>query len=165
MCLCPEPRLNTLSCGASDCQGYTAHTVETNTATTLDNTTCPKCYKPYYYIGDPIGDISNLICACGTGPGMFLPKNKYDMPSFGWECPRCHKINSPFMQQCSCPSPTFTMQTSNWGASGFPPACEHDFGEGECCYEECKFYCGNPERAKEKRAYFSALAKAIVDLI
>ena len=25
---------------------------------------CPKCGKPYYYVGDPVGDISQLVCTC-----------------------------------------------------------------------------------------------------
>ena len=28
------------------------------------NATCPKCGKPYMYIGDPIGDVSQLVCTC-----------------------------------------------------------------------------------------------------
>lgn len=38
------------------------------------NATCPKCGKPYMYIGDPVGDISQLICTC--------PKDRIDW--FGW---------------------------------------------------------------------------------
>lgn len=26
----------------------------------------------------------------------------------GWECPRCHKVNSPFVLTCDCPPFTFT---------------------------------------------------------
>lgn len=28
------------------------------------------------------------------------------LPLLGWECPRCHKINSPFIFTCNCPIPT-----------------------------------------------------------
>ena len=43
-------------------------------ATWVVNATCPKCGKPYLYIGDPIGDITSMICTC--------PKDKMDWN--GW---------------------------------------------------------------------------------
>lgn len=30
----------------------------------------------------------------------------------GWECPRCHKIHSPFSTVCDCPAATFTSASS-----------------------------------------------------
>ena len=156
MCLCVTS--NKAECGASDC-------VNTNLFFSGSSSTiCPECGKPYYYIGDPIWNMADLICDCGRGPGMFLPKNEYDLPSFGWECPRCHKIHAPWIAHCDCPALTFSTNTGNWGASRFPPVCEHDFGEGNCYHEECKFYCGDPKKAREKRDYFSGLARAIANL-
>lgn len=32
--------------------------------------TCQKCGKPYMYIGDPVGDISQLICTCNQGASV-----------------------------------------------------------------------------------------------
>lgn len=27
----------------------------------------------------------------------------------GWECPRCHKIHSPYVQECDCAPKTYTV--------------------------------------------------------
>ena len=39
-------------------------TSTSSSATWTVNATCPKCGKPYMYIGDPVGDVSQLICTC-----------------------------------------------------------------------------------------------------
>lgn len=31
-----------------------------------------------------------------------LPEPEPIAPLMGWECPRCHKIHSPFVTECSC---------------------------------------------------------------
>lgn len=36
-------------------------------------------------------------------------KKKEAPPLMGWECPRCHKVNSPFVLGCDCPPFTFTI--------------------------------------------------------
>jgi hypothetical protein len=43
---------------------------------------------------------SPLKCSCPS-PSYTV---SYDLSTLqGWECPRCHKINSPYIQSCNCP--------------------------------------------------------------
>ncbi len=32
----------------------------------------------------------------------------------GWECPRCGRINAPWVRQCDCSRSNWTITTSNW---------------------------------------------------
>ena len=41
---------------------------------------------------------------------------------FGWECPRCFKIHSPFSVTCDCPPRTFTSSGSSSLPITFHPA-------------------------------------------
>ena len=34
-----------------------------------------------------------------------IPTPKEVNNGIGWECPRCHKINAPFIESCNCPIP------------------------------------------------------------
>lgn len=62
---------------------------------------CPKCGKPYYYIGDPtIGNISDLICQCHV-----LKENSCGVQVHlgirqGWVCPKCGRVFSPDIIEC-----------------------------------------------------------------
>ena len=38
----------------------------------------------------------------------------------GWICPRCGKVNAPFVEQCTCESDTSTLPISDAG-------CVHDW--------------------------------------
>ena len=38
----------------------------------------------------------------------------------GWICPRCGKVNAPFIEQCTCENDTSTLPISNMG-------CVHDW--------------------------------------
>ncbi|MBL7882559.1 MAG: hypothetical protein JNL69_00705 [Bacteroidia bacterium] len=33
---------------------------------------------------------------------------------FGWTCPRCMKVHSPYSTQCDCPPPTYTTSSSSF---------------------------------------------------
>jgi len=33
----------------------------------------------------------------------------------GWECPRCHKIHSPFVRECDCIPPVYNVPTTTLG--------------------------------------------------
>ena len=33
---------------------------------------------------------------------------------YGWTCPRCMKVHSPYSAQCDCPPPTFTTSASTF---------------------------------------------------
>jgi hypothetical protein len=50
---------------------------------------CPNCqgYKTMPYTWN--STFSPRMCSCTKEP-------------IGWECPRCHKINSPFKENCNC---------------------------------------------------------------
>jgi len=39
--------------------------------------------------------------------------NEPESSLMGWECPRCHKIHSPFIPACDCPPQTITSSTIN----------------------------------------------------
>lgn len=57
---------------------------------------CPKCGKPYYYIGDPIGDVSQLICQCNNKKAV---QPNY-APVYGWVCPICGAVYAPWVGKC-----------------------------------------------------------------
>ena len=38
------------------------------------------------------------------------PQKTYN-PQYGWECPRCHCINAPWVRQCECKRNTYTYTT------------------------------------------------------
>lgn len=79
-----------------------------NTAGDYYNYCCPKCGKPYYYIGDPIGDIDNLICTC------YKKENEaFTFIQTGWMCPRCKRVNAPWVTTCSCSPITTWDWTTN----------------------------------------------------
>ena len=59
---------------------------------------CPICGKPYCYF-DPIADIEDRICKC----------NKQSFSPTGWICPRCGKVNAPWVSGCNCPNYTVTI--------------------------------------------------------
>jgi len=62
-----------------------------------------KKYCPYYDNHRCTLWISNMI-ECG----MFKEDNKEKenkSPMMGWICPRCGKVNSPFIPECDCPPP------------------------------------------------------------
>lgn len=41
--------------------------------------------------------------------GLYEPEPQL----MGWECPRCHKIHSPFIPACDCPPQIITSSTIN----------------------------------------------------
>ena len=64
---------------------------------------CARCGKPYIYICDVMGDISQYVCTC-TGMTQPMPIPNYNPPQelLGWICPRCKKVNAPFVTECDC---------------------------------------------------------------
>ena len=42
-------------------------------------------------------------------------------PQQGWECPRCGKINAPWISQCNCPRDSWTISWSAGNTTGDPP--------------------------------------------
>lgn len=74
---------------------------------------CPKCGKPYIYVGDPIGDIAQLVCVC--------PKEYFVNMERGWICPRCNRVNAPWVRQCTCPggtTPPYIVTCNEKGTAG-----------------------------------------------
>lgn len=39
----------------------------------------------------------------------------------GWECPRCAKINAPFVTACSCTPSSYASAGPVWTVPGMPP--------------------------------------------
>lgn len=97
-------------------------TITTTTGTTdsvyfrLGNGRCARCGKPYVYVGDVPAMSPPLWCTCPVEvPSVFGPKGSgglYDAlmrdrarergKAAPWECPRCHAINAPHVDRCSC---------------------------------------------------------------
>lgn len=52
--------------------------------------------------------MATVCCGQYTIPGVcqhcpMRPQSYFTVPTMGWECPRCHKINAPTVTQCNCP--------------------------------------------------------------
>ena len=67
-----------------------------STANDTFSNRCPKCGKPYYYIGDPIGDMSTMICQCHV-PDQVFPNLS---SNHGWICPKCGRCFAPSVTEC-----------------------------------------------------------------
>lgn len=65
---------------------------------TAHGTHCPKCYRPYIYIGDipPNGFTEGFepYCTCNV--------KKETSKNIGWICPVCGAGLSPFITVCPC---------------------------------------------------------------
>lgn len=57
----------------------------------------------------PIDDLPPLP------PGPSTPAPPAPLITYGWECPRCRKINAPSVTSCDCPAHPYT------GPGWFPP--------------------------------------------
>jgi hypothetical protein len=57
---------------------------------------CPHC--------GCVGGIHNLGCP-NYGTAQPYPISYYVYPSTGWICPRCQKVNAPWISSCDCPAP------------------------------------------------------------
>ena len=57
-------------------------------------TFCEKCGKPAIYVGDPIGNIEDLICQCHKEETF---KTSYN---YGWICPKCGHVYAPWVHSC-----------------------------------------------------------------
>lgn len=58
---------------------------------------CPKCGKPYMYIGDPVDNLEDLICTCGRKKNN---DNEQYFYQIGWICPKCGRVFSPSTTEC-----------------------------------------------------------------
>jgi len=63
---------------------------------------------------------NNFCSNCDPNVGDYKIKKIYEYPELkqvnypmGWECPRCSKINSPTVKQCTC-SPVVTQSDSTY---------------------------------------------------
>ena len=57
---------------------------------------CPRCGKPYYYLGDWFDD-SPPICDCGIKQWWGGRENS---SAGGWECPKCKRVYAPHVKEC-----------------------------------------------------------------
>lgn len=51
----------------------------------------------------------------GVRPGLNEHQEK------GWECPRCHKINAPWVRECDCPVPVMSNASDTWKDCALTP--------------------------------------------
>lgn len=68
--------------------------------------------------------------------------------NYGWTCPRCMKVHSPYSTQCDCPPPTFT---SSGLTVTFKP-CNHRWIRTTKNYKRIKkcSECGEVKEVEEK---------------
>ena len=71
---------------------------------------CPRCHKPYIYVGDIIGDTENKVCQCYSG-WNYRYNNVYYQT--GWVCPICGKVNAPWKSECDGPHFTITYTSTS----------------------------------------------------
>lgn len=75
----------------TDSEGWTYHGL------------CPKCGKPYIYVGDvpPGGFIKGQepCCICNENNYNFNG-NSINIFNQGWVCPRCGKVFAPHINEC-----------------------------------------------------------------
>lgn len=74
--------------------------------------TCYKCKRQSLPLSDPYSSLSDPYSSSPTfKDNPPTPKEIINNPSpmpkevnkwTGWECPRCHKINAPFIESCNC---------------------------------------------------------------
>lgn len=70
---------------------------------------CPICGKPYFYVGDVMDWLPGTEPFC-TGHRdhnclskyIFTKDNSIETEKYGWICPRCKKVNAPWVNQCPC---------------------------------------------------------------
>lgn len=67
---------------------------------------CQKCGKPFIYVGDPLTDeeLHNIICTCSE-----KDKSSYVQ---GWYCPKCGRVNAPWVSTCPCGPTTITIHSN-----------------------------------------------------
>lgn len=61
--------------------------------------------------------VESTVTTGGTTTGYI----HVHLPQQGWECPRCRKINAPWLAQCPCPAAIIsspTVQPWTWPTSG-----------------------------------------------
>ena len=44
--------------------------------------------------------------------------------TYGWVCPKCSRVNAPWVSQCGCQSNIFK-KIDTWSPSGIPEACRN----------------------------------------
>jgi len=57
-------------------------------------------------------DLPDICITCKNRQFEDKPKNTFGM--YGWICPRCGTVHSPFSSRCDCPPPTHTMGTTQY---------------------------------------------------
>ena len=50
----------------------------------------------------------------GTGTSTTASQWQTYKAEQGWECPRCGRINAPWVRQCDCSRSNWTITTSDW---------------------------------------------------
>ena len=61
-----------------------------------------------------VGDINVGSASTTTGTSTIYSTNPSYSAEKGWECPRCGRINAPWVRQCDCSRNNWTITTSDW---------------------------------------------------
>jgi hypothetical protein len=89
---------------------------------TDEESTASENYTTTFTTGDPIeikapswenGDKIEINSPINTAPA-----------SYGWICPRCGRVNAPWVSQCGCQGSVFK-KIDTWSPSGIPEACRN----------------------------------------
>lgn len=84
-------------------------------------------------------------------------KNVHPLVMFGWTCPRCATVHSPYSAQCGCPAPSYTLASSTQIIGTFCNKCRNIVclcKKGEDTDEDCAD-CGSSGQHRKGCIYES----------
>ena len=78
----------------------------TMTATWTGEPVCPQCGGYYTYPVCWWGLLPPMLCTCRYRSVWTIDTAPINTKRKAWKCPRCHAINAPHVNQCTCKDAT-----------------------------------------------------------